>query len=219
MLTWHALAKLRVQTERTRESLRLTTKDLGTEIRRFRDVTCPQFETYETPKEARQRQRRAAASTAAATLTPAKKLRSYNLQSYKFHVLDHYEEELDYGPTDVYCADLVCLPGVMIPGILINVDGFQGENSHVVTKEFFRRTNKNDPNSGVASIQQAQAETMRIAYRAGISTAALNPNVNALPFTPPGVHHHIALDEKAPRSLRMWTAEAPDDPANQVSRT
>jgi len=58
---WHALAKLRMHSESTLETLSILTKDFGQLMRRFRDLSCSEFATVETPREAEARKRRALA--------------------------------------------------------------------------------------------------------------------------------------------------------------
>jgi hypothetical protein len=61
---WHALAKLRVHTEQTLDSLEKSTTIIGRELRSFRDKSVKSFKCQELPKEtaARQRQKERAQS-------------------------------------------------------------------------------------------------------------------------------------------------------------
>ncbi|KAF6741945.1 hypothetical protein DFP72DRAFT_1082869 [Ephemerocybe angulata] len=56
---WHALAKLRMQTEATIVLLEITTAHLGDQLRHFRDVTAP-IKTVELAQEAKQREKKEA---------------------------------------------------------------------------------------------------------------------------------------------------------------
>ncbi len=55
---WHALAKLRMQTEGSLKLLDDLTTEFGQLIRQFRDLTCNTFATVELPREAAARERR-----------------------------------------------------------------------------------------------------------------------------------------------------------------
>jgi hypothetical protein len=55
---WHALAKLRIQTESSLELLDDLTTEFGQLLRQFRDLTCTRFTTVELPREAEARERR-----------------------------------------------------------------------------------------------------------------------------------------------------------------
>ncbi|KAF9543337.1 hypothetical protein CPC08DRAFT_755956 [Agrocybe pediades] len=62
---WHGFAKLRMHTETTLVHLDELTKEYGILVRKFRDLSCSQFDTYELPKEfeARKRQQERTSST------------------------------------------------------------------------------------------------------------------------------------------------------------
>lgn len=55
---WHALAKLRMHTDTTLTLLEDLTTEFGKLMREFRDLSCPQFETVELPREAAARARK-----------------------------------------------------------------------------------------------------------------------------------------------------------------
>jgi hypothetical protein len=62
LCTWHACAKLRLQTSSTLQILKNTTKALGKQICFWVKKTCSAFETRELPKEESARHRRRAAA-------------------------------------------------------------------------------------------------------------------------------------------------------------
>ena len=68
---WHALAKLRMQTNGSLKLLDDLTTEFGQLIRQFRDLTCTTFATVELPREAaaRERRRQEKNATAAASTT------------------------------------------------------------------------------------------------------------------------------------------------------
>src|SRR4051794_13924981 len=94
------------------------TVEFGKLMRNFRDTTCSDFETVETPSEASARGRRQAhkqarqastgekhsACSPSNTTRHAKKL---NLSTYKFHALGDYPSTIKrFGPTSNYSTQL-----------------------------------------------------------------------------------------------------------------
>jgi hypothetical protein len=55
---WHGLAKLRMHTDLTLDTLDAVTTDLGAKMRSFRDKTCLAFDTKELPRELKARLRK-----------------------------------------------------------------------------------------------------------------------------------------------------------------
>ncbi|QRW12580.1 colossin-A [Ceratobasidium sp. AG-Ba] len=91
---WHALAKLRQHTSATLRHLSAETTKLGDKMREFEAITAGLI-VFETPREFRARQRRAAAKTQKQphtnepqTLT--RKQCKLNLNTFKFHALGDY---------------------------------------------------------------------------------------------------------------------------------
>jgi len=64
---WHALAKLRMQTDGSLKLLDDLTTEFGQLIRQFRDLTCTAFATVELPREAAARERRREKNAAASS--------------------------------------------------------------------------------------------------------------------------------------------------------
>jgi hypothetical protein len=111
---WHALAKLRVHTETTLAALEKVTTIVGQELRKFRDVTCASFHTFELPNETAARQRRAmdlsstSASTAGSSRSATRKPKTLNLNTYKFHAMGDYVDTIrTFGTTDSYTTQIV----------------------------------------------------------------------------------------------------------------
>lgn len=111
---WHTLAKLRLHTDTTVMSLRQSTKDLGRQLRRFKNYTCSFFDTKELPKEEAARGRRQAKKAVAGGTTqpqPMKtsvKTKVFSLLTYKLHALgDYVSTILFYGSTDSYSTQPV----------------------------------------------------------------------------------------------------------------
>lgn len=119
LATWHALAKLRVHTDKTLDLLAAATETLTSTMRRFLRETCGAFNTRELQKEVAARGRRTAALAAKGDSRAAKgkattgpKLKKLNLATYKYHALADYAETIRrFGPTDNYNTQIVCLVG------------------------------------------------------------------------------------------------------------
>lgn len=118
---WHALAKLRLHTDTTLDTLRSLTKSLGTRLRHFVKHICPEFDTKELPREeaARARRRKRKAATTTATLntatTSGTKGKVLNLLTPKLHALGDYVPTIPlFGTTDSYStqpvSDLITAP-------------------------------------------------------------------------------------------------------------
>ncbi|KAF9046642.1 hypothetical protein BJ165DRAFT_1611041 [Panaeolus papilionaceus] len=128
---WHALAKLRMQTDESLRTLQDITTDLGTLLRDFRDATCAEFETVELPKEAAARARRKAASTSEQLSTgsgssPNRRPRTLNLQTVKMHFLGDYVDCIRlFGTSDSFSTQL-------------------GELQHRIIKQLYALTNKKE---------------------------------------------------------------------------
>ena len=112
---WHALAKLRVHTDKTVDLLATATKTLTSAMQRFLRETCEAFDTKELKKEAAARGRRTAALEAKGGDRVAKgnasagpKRKKLNLATYKYHALADYAETIRrFGPTDNYNTQTV----------------------------------------------------------------------------------------------------------------
>jgi len=112
---WHALAKLRIHTDKTLDLLEAATKTLTSAMRRFLRETCKAFHTKELRREAEARGRRAAALTSKGDSRTVKKKaktvqrsKKFNLATYKYHALADYAEAIRrFGPTDNYSTQIV----------------------------------------------------------------------------------------------------------------
>lgn len=114
---WHGLAKLRMHTDATLEILSRITRSLGNTLRIFEEKTCAAFETRELEREraARQRcQEKSATNVASQTRKPtaldsiARKLKGFNLSTYKYHAIGDYVDTIRrFGTTDSYSTQPV----------------------------------------------------------------------------------------------------------------
>lgn len=101
ILSWHALAKLRLHTDVTIHQLKGKTVLLGKVLRRFQTVICSHYTTFETPRETQARIR--TASSSATESVGGKKARKLNILTSKIHAIGDYANEIvRYGPTDIY---------------------------------------------------------------------------------------------------------------------
>lgn len=115
LATWHGLAKLRLHTDTTINSLEHSTRRLGEAIRKFKSETCTQLEARDLPAEDAARARRkllklaAGATTSKPTTRKAKKPREFNMKTYKLHALGHYAKAIRlFGPSDGFSTQTVC---------------------------------------------------------------------------------------------------------------
>lgn len=111
---WHAYAKLRMHTGHTLEDFDKTTTTLGTDLRRFANKTCGDFETKELPSEHAARGRRKAAAAAkkgqTAPNSSGARIKRFNLRTYKLHSLGDYPQMIRrFGTTDSYSTQIVSL--------------------------------------------------------------------------------------------------------------
>jgi hypothetical protein len=112
---WHTLAKLRMHTDATLDHMESLTKEFGRLMRQFRDITCPQFQTEELPRELaarnRQHQRvqaKAFDQSSLNTSSSSRKHRSLNLFTPKFHSLGDYVQTIQmFGTTDSFSTQIV----------------------------------------------------------------------------------------------------------------
>jgi hypothetical protein len=116
---WHGLAKLRMHTDQTLETLDDVTVQIGAEFRAFSKKTCSAFDTRELYRETQARKRRrlkkaksnteSADLTAHSTETPDGPLpRKFNLQVYKYHSLGDYANTIRrLGTSDSFSTEPV----------------------------------------------------------------------------------------------------------------
>ncbi|KIK33787.1 hypothetical protein CY34DRAFT_34800, partial [Suillus luteus UH-Slu-Lm8-n1] len=108
---WHALAKLQLHTDDSLNKLNEALKALGKQLRRFQQFTCSAFQTMELPCEVTARQRRQDAdpqSTNQKARTSGACPRTFNLLTYKLHVLGDYAASISlFGTTDSYTTQIV----------------------------------------------------------------------------------------------------------------
>jgi hypothetical protein len=125
------MAKLRLHTETTDQDHENSTSRLGDQLRGFEKTVCPEYDTYDLPTEEAARSRRRTRISAAPPPTHVyadsgseedeqmqkkaktkvkRKIRRFNLDSYKLHSLGGYAKAIrQYGTTDNYNSQTVCV--------------------------------------------------------------------------------------------------------------
>ena len=112
---WHSLAKLRIHSDTTLNTLDNVTIIFARLLRNFAEVTCPCFNTVESDREysARRRasDRRASRQQGnAASSIGEKRPKTFNLATYKLHALGDYVKTIKlFGTTDSYSTQIVRL--------------------------------------------------------------------------------------------------------------
>ena len=105
---WHSLAKLRLHTDETLEVLEEVSGKLGCQLCLFANETCSAFSTQELRREAESRRRRQAREGENGTQIQNRRLKLFNLRTYKLHALGDYPAQIRmYGTTDSYSTQLV----------------------------------------------------------------------------------------------------------------
>lgn len=210
---WHALAKLRMHSDTTLSVLGNTFKRLSAQLRMFRDVTCAAFSTVKLPKEQAARQRKAAREASrsdnADPVGGGRKVKQFNLHTYKFHAMGDYLRSIRlFGTIDSYTSQIVGESSThSFSSQLISV---QGELAHRALKAFYPLTNKIN-----TSAQLAKHEHRRVT-EAG-STRDQPPMDLPAGFND---HHYIPkLSRNNPLDIFRFLRDHEGDPAVAVGVT
>ncbi|KAG2045982.1 hypothetical protein BDR06DRAFT_852944, partial [Suillus hirtellus] len=175
---WHALAKLRVHSKTTLSALDDTFKKLSHQLRRFRDFTCAAFTTTELLKEKAARGRKLARERSGlndpGTGSGGRKVKKFNLNTYKFHAMGDYVRLIRlFGTTDSFTTQIA-------------------ELVHRALIVFYPLTNKLDTPAQLATHERRRHVLRRIA-ETGQSSYTI-PQI--LPIdSPAGLkgHHYIPI--------------------------
>uniref|UniRef100_A0A8H8CGN3 Uncharacterized protein n=1 Tax=Psilocybe cubensis TaxID=181762 RepID=A0A8H8CGN3_PSICU len=239
LCTWHAYAKLRLQTTSTLNGLKSTTKTLGKLLRGFAKDICPHYDTVELPQEEAARVRRRANAVKKGKILPnsrrktrnsgpideddsttqSKRRKVFNLLTYKLHALGDYVASIwRYGPTSGYSTQI-------------------GELEHRRVKRFYAKTNKGRTFERQITRHQCRERLLRtISERekrskktstdilqqapsnystSNVSNAPHVPFIesDALPPTLPQLHHHISADKRLKDNVHRWLYTNEGDPA------
>ncbi|KAI0633696.1 hypothetical protein C8Q77DRAFT_1157868 [Trametes polyzona] len=214
---WQALGKLREHTDHTISGLDVFTVEFGKSVRLFSKKTCAHYVTVELPKEAAARGRRTAAL---AGTTTVRKVKTFNLTTYKLHAMRDYPGSIrDHGSTDNNSTQV-------------------GELEHKHAKRFYTRTNKVNFQYQIAQLACRSEKLKMIRTRVDAATAARKArttNVSTASttqetsedeaptsaVTPPVAgssisptrRYHIAKSLRVHDEVTSWLREQAKDPA------
>ncbi|KAK7696333.1 hypothetical protein QCA50_000987 [Cerrena zonata] len=188
MAKWHALAKLRIHTEKTLNCLEHATTELGKIMRQFANVTCTRTEMYELPRERAACEHRQAQQNKnlMSSSTSTRKHKTINLNTYKWHVLGDYVRSIClFGPVDIYSTQI-------------------GELAHHFVKHLYRLSSKFNPAKQI-NPQTKPASCKRHRHLA----AGRDPTG----YLPPNQHHFISHSHNHPIKLSSFIHTNQHDPA------
>ncbi|KDR69150.1 hypothetical protein GALMADRAFT_230924 [Galerina marginata CBS 339.88] len=228
---WHTLGKLRMHTETSLNWFEQCTTDLGRRLRKFKTHTCSAFKTKELPKEEAARGRRRAKKKTAPQTTPtpssgrtpaaSRKAKIFNMITYKLHSLGDYVKMIRwFGTSDSYSTQ-------------------PGELEHRRVKRFYARTNKNNAVRQMTRLERREFGLRRLIRKQAREEARKDPSKftsqhqkatptapkktitphidfaesEALPFTPPDLHHHISHSRNFPFNISSFLSSNVGDPA------
>ncbi|KAF9548000.1 hypothetical protein CPC08DRAFT_591470, partial [Agrocybe pediades] len=212
LCTWHALAKLRLHTASTLNGLQESTKSLGQLLRDFVRKVCSKYKTKELPREeaARTRRRAAAASKGKAVRKDngqkgAKKLKLFNLSTFKLHALGYY------------------VPSIIRSGTSESYSTQRGEFEHRRLKRFYARTNKGHVFELQLSKQERRERELRRIGRELEKAKKPAKESITVPFsetgsfsaTSPLLHHEMSKTKSLRLNLFQWLHENKGDSALQ----
>ncbi|KAG8932511.1 hypothetical protein FRC01_013537 [Tulasnella sp. 417] len=195
---WHALAKLRLHTERTLELLEKATEDLGFHLRRFVAQVSQKIVAYETPKEKAARSRRRAKGKQQPVIEKdERKEKTFNMFTYKLHALGDYVASIRlFGTTESWSTQT-------------------GELEHRRVKGFWKRTNFRDaPTQIAATDRRVRYHERVLAKLKGSDSKRSSVKGSHEDVQPSEVHHRIA-DRGEPLDLPSWLKGLPHDPATK----
>ncbi|KAH9487419.1 hypothetical protein JR316_0001494 [Psilocybe cubensis] len=230
LCTWHAYAKLRLQTTSTLNGLKATTKTLGKLLRVFAKDICSQYDTVELPQEEAARKGKLPANSQRTTRnsgpiddddsnTQSKRRKTFNMLTYKLHALGDYVVSIwRYGPSSGYSTQI-------------------GELEHRRVKRFYAKTNKGRTFEWQITRHQRRERLLHaISEREKRSKRNLKdrsqqqssndfecntynaPHVpfiesDTLPPTLPQLHHHISANKRLKDNIHRWLYTNENDPA------
>ncbi|KAJ4467212.1 hypothetical protein C8J55DRAFT_565472 [Lentinula edodes] len=200
---WHALAKLRMHTEKTLNYMETLTFEFGKLMRQFQDLSNNSFETYETDREVTSRYRRKEKEAIAVGASQQQEIsgrrrKFLNLLTYKWHALADYICSIRwFGPTDSFSTQL-------------------GELAHRVVKKLYGLGNKKKDPRQIGRRLRRLEWAKRAADHRGIHTkrrrqqGLLNAG-NATELL--AAHHHIGISAKNKHNIGSFVKMHHNDPA------
>ncbi|KAJ3847524.1 hypothetical protein EV368DRAFT_69040 [Lentinula lateritia] len=203
---WHALAKLRMHTEKTLNYMETLTFEFGKLMRQFQDLSNNSFKTYETDREVTSRYRRKEKEAIAVGASQQQEIsgcrrKFLNLLTYKWHALADYICSIRwFGPTDSFSTQL-------------------GELAHRVVKKLYGLGNKKKDPRQIGRRLCRLEWAKRAADHRGIHTkrrrqqGLLNAG-NATELL--AAHHHIGISAKNKHNIGSFVKMHHNDPAAKV---
>ncbi|KAJ3576110.1 hypothetical protein NP233_g670 [Leucocoprinus birnbaumii] len=206
---WHALAKLRLQTETTLHLLQSMTVQLGSALRTFNEITCAHYYTADLPGNDGGKGPKTARTTTQGDggkgKGPSKASRSFNMSTYKLHALgDYFQAIMMFGTTEGYSTQI-------------------GELEHRRVKRFYVRTNKRSTFAWqIAKHERRERLLYKIEQNGsdGSDEKAGGRNLyipfeesEALPSTSPTVHYYMPHGRKFKINVTNWLHQNRGDPA------
>lgn len=197
-------------------------------LRTFQEEVCIQYQTFDLPSEEAARARRKAKKEAmaanvaekgkarkgkeSASASGSRKVRKFNLNTYKTHALGGYPKAIRlFGSPDNYNSQTGELEhrrgkrhfktvqkGKHVLGI-----GLQVRRERLI----HRLQERNKQNPALATVDPSN----------DLPTVSFEEQSDALPPTPPTSHHHISVDSRQKVQLSQWLHKNRDDPAILVS--
>ncbi|KAG0694659.1 hypothetical protein DFH29DRAFT_1006136 [Suillus ampliporus] len=170
---WYALAKLRMHTDETLDLLDAVTVELGKQLRQFQKHTCEAFKTQELRREAESR-----------------KMKTFNLQTYKIHALGDYSTSIcNFGTTDSYSTE-------------------PGELEHRTSKARYHRTDRKEYVKQITRIERREACIHGIHDKQFLHRA-----VDEEVATSPEAHFHVGKSQNYPKNILLFIQRHSGDPA------
>ncbi|RDB18275.1 hypothetical protein Hypma_000641 [Hypsizygus marmoreus] len=184
---WHTLAKLRLHTDATLEFLEEATTQIGRQLRRFESFTCSMFATKELPKEEAARGRRQAQKKAR-TAPAATAAAVPSVAPSTAPSTASTTEPRTAGPSTANTAAPLAKPPRKKKLFNLFTYKLHALGDYVRTIKWFGTTDS-------YSTQPVKSE--------------------ALPYTPPEVHHHISPSRNFPVNVTRFLAETQGDRATK----
>ena len=234
---WHSLAKLRMHTDPSLEILDNITVSLGEQLQLFQQKTCSVFPTRELRREAETRQRRSMAikgkasslktpavgsppetgssstgqvHTKASGLRCARRPKTLNLNTYKYHALGDYASMIrKYGTTDSYSTEVVSRLFFAFFFLLISD---QGELEHRTAKSRYTRTSRKAFTKQLAQIERRQVRIRRVQDHLSRTGELATENV----LCDSDVHHNIGSSQNHPLVFSQFLIKHAGDPTIAV---
>lgn len=223
---WHALAKLRMHTDRTLDIMDSVTIRLGREFRAFSKNTCPAFKTKELKREAAARKKRQfkkslraagsqrdppSAESCPTQIHDGQLQKTFNLRTVKYHFLgDHVDLIREFGTNDSHSTEPVRWHHFST--VVVFSFTIQGELEHRTPKARYPRTSRKFFVGQLTNIDRRETRLRRIRGRLSRSLETQqDPTSRAAEE-----HHHIGTSEASYEHIGTFLRSGAGDPALKV---